>query len=139
KSADHRSDIYAMGVMLYEILTGQQPFTGETAIEILLKASKNPVPPPSTILKAGLGIDKTLENICLKCLAKKPDDRYLTADALATDLSRWLKGDTVHVQLPPTEEISIRKSPVWIPVLAGVVLAAAIGAALFFKSELDQA
>jgi serine/threonine protein kinase len=139
KSADHRTDIYAMGVMLYEILTGQQPFTGETAIEILLKASKNPVPPPSSILKAGLGVDKTLENICLKCLAKKPEDRYSSAEALATDLTRWLKGDSVHVVLPPTEEGSIRKSSVWIAAAAAVALIAAIGVALFFKSQLDDA
>jgi serine/threonine protein kinase len=140
KSGDHRIDIYAMGVMLYEILTGQQPFTGETAIEILLKASKNPVPPPSSILKAGLGIDKTLERICLKCLAKKADDRYPTAEAFAADLSRWLKGDSVHVVLPPpTEEVSIRKSPVWIPAVAGLGLLLAIGVGLLFKSQLDQA
>jgi serine/threonine protein kinase len=139
KSADHRSDIYAMGVMLYEILTGQQPFTGETAIEILLKASKNPVPPPSSVLKAGLGVDKSLENVCLKCLAKKPEDRYSTAEALATDLTRWLKGDSVHVVLPPTEQVSIRKSSVWIAAAAAVALIAAIGIALFFKSQLDDA
>jgi predicted Ser/Thr protein kinase len=140
KSADHRIDIYAMGVMLYEILTGQQPFTGETAIEILLKASKNPVPPPSSILKAGLGIDKALENICLKCLAKKPEDRYSTAEALATDLTRWLKGDSVHVALPPpTEEIKIRRSSKWLLAGAAVALLAAVGVALVFKSQLDQA
>jgi len=69
KSADHRTDLYAMGVMLYEVLTGKQPFTGDSALEILLKASKDPLPTPSSVHQT---VDKTLERICIKCLSKKP-------------------------------------------------------------------
>jgi tRNA A-37 threonylcarbamoyl transferase component Bud32 len=108
KSVDHRTDVYAIGVMLYETLTGRLPFTGETAIEILMKAAKNPVPPPSSVVKPGSNptLDRAIENICLKSLEKDPNDRYPTAEALATDITRWLKGD--EVRLPPA---SARRKP----------------------------
>jgi serine/threonine protein kinase len=110
KTIDHRTDIYALGVLIYETLTGRQPFTGDTPIEILMKASKDPVPLPSSVVGAGKNptLDKTIENICLKCLAKKAQDRYESAEGLAEDLSRWLKGEEVQVRLAaPTR----RKAP----------------------------
>ena len=124
KSLDHRTDIYAIGVMLYETLTGRLPFTGETAIEILMKAAKNPVPLPSSFVKPGTNptLDRSIENICLKALARNPRERYATAEALANDLTRWLKGENVRVAVLPTR----RKSPAvqkssWLWVLAGAV------------------
>jgi len=98
KNVDHRTDVYAIGVMLYETLTGRLPFTGETAIEILMKAAKHPVPPPSSVVKAGSNptLDRAIEGICLKTLAKDPGDRYASAEGLAKDLTRWLKGEEVR-------------------------------------------
>jgi WD40 repeat protein len=112
KSLDHRTDVYAIGVMLYETLTGRLPFTGETAIEILMRASKNPVPPPSSVVKPGTNptLDRAIENICLKSLAKRPVDRYSSAEALANDLTRWLKGEFVRAGAPPTRR-QVRKAP----------------------------
>ncbi|HYE99383.1 MAG TPA: protein kinase [Planctomycetota bacterium] len=101
KSTDRRTDIYALGVMLYEAITGRPPFMGETAIEILMKAVKNPVPTPSTVLRNAGPVDPALERICLKALAKKPEERYATAEAFADDLTRWLDGREVKVVLPP--------------------------------------
>jgi serine/threonine-protein kinase len=89
---DWRTDIYSLGVILYECMTGRTPFTGESPIEILMKVVKDPVPPPLQLVDPGsaLGLDKGIENICLKALAKKDRDRYVTAQAFADDVNKWL-------------------------------------------------
>jgi hypothetical protein len=94
KTVDRRTDIYAMGVMLYEILTGKLPFSGASPMEVMIKTSKDPVVPPSKITSIQINPIhfKTLEAVCLKALAKDPADRYDTAEQFAADLSRWLKG-----------------------------------------------
>ncbi len=97
KGVDRRTDVYALGVMLYEILTGRTPFLGATAIEILMKAVKENVPPPSRFSES---LDGVIETICLKSLAKNVRERYATADALAKDLTRWLKGENVKTVAP---------------------------------------
>jgi hypothetical protein len=133
KTIDHRADVYSMGVMLYETLTGRVPFQGETAIEILMKAVKNAAPPPSSIVKAGAVacMDSAIENICLKCLAKSPRDRYPSAEAFAEDLTRWLKGEEVNVAAPATRRkiVQIRKPKAWTYALAagGVACLLALG------------
>lgn len=101
---DWRTDIWSLGVMLYESLTGRTPFTGESPIEILMKVVKDPVPPPSTVVEGGaaLALDRAVENICLKALAKRDRDRYVTARAFAEDLTRWLNGEQVRVNAPKT-------------------------------------
>ena len=103
KSVDRRTDIYALGVILFEIVTGRHPFLGQTAMEILMKATKNPVPSASSLLKIRLAPDqaKGLDDICQKALAKKPADRYLDAAGFAADLTRWLKGEEVRAVVPP--------------------------------------
>ncbi len=137
KSVDHRTDIYAIGVMLYETLTGRLPFTGETAIEILMKAAKNPVPPPSSVVKPGSNptLDRAIEGICLKALAKDPGDRYASAEAMAKDLTRWLKGE--EVRQAPAPAPARRKPPPaakppqrWVGIGAAVV--AGLALALIF-------
>jgi WD40 repeat protein/serine/threonine protein kinase len=101
---DWRTDIYSLGVILYECMTGRTPFTGESPIEILMKVVKDPVTPPLQVVESGsaLGLDKAIENICLKALAKKDRDRYVTAQAFADDLMKWLAGEKVHVVAPKT-------------------------------------
>jgi tRNA A-37 threonylcarbamoyl transferase component Bud32 len=99
KEVDRRSDIYAMGVMLYEILTGKLPFVGATPMEVMVKTSKDPVVPPSKITSFQINPVhfKTLEGICLKALAKSPAERYATAEQFAADLTRWLGGQDFRV------------------------------------------
>ncbi len=81
------ADVYSLGAILYEMLTGRPPFREDTALAtLLLVDSAEPTAP--TALRAGLAPD--LEAICLRCLRKNPAERYATAAALADDLARFL-------------------------------------------------
>ncbi len=92
RSADHRTDVYSLGVMLYEALTGLLPFTGRSTVSLLMSVMNDPVAPPSTTPqgKADPLGDEKMDEICLKALAKKPEDRYPTAAQLADALTAWL-------------------------------------------------
>jgi serine/threonine protein kinase/Tfp pilus assembly protein PilF len=89
---NEKSDVYGLGTVLYEGLTRHAPFAGNGNIEILRKVTgEEPVHPSSL----SADIPRDLEVICLKCLAKRPEDRYESAAAVADDLDRFLKGDPI--------------------------------------------
>ncbi len=87
---DGRSDIFSLGAVFYEMLTGRRPFTGETTTEVLEQIINGEVRPPRQIDDT---IPAELERICLKSLAKRASDRYTTAKDMAEDLWHWAKGE----------------------------------------------
>jgi WD40 repeat protein/tRNA A-37 threonylcarbamoyl transferase component Bud32 len=92
------ADVYALGVILYELLFGQPPFRGENRLQTLRAVVEDEPVPPS---RRRPGIPADLEAVCLKCLEKSPADRYPTADALRNDLDRFLDGRPVSARPAP--------------------------------------
>jgi serine/threonine protein kinase len=86
---DARTDVYGLGAILYEMLTGVPPFKAETRAETLESVRKSPVVRPRTIRS---DVDRGLEAICLKCLQKRPGDRYQSAAEVLDELARWEQG-----------------------------------------------
>jgi TolB-like protein/Flp pilus assembly protein TadD/tRNA A-37 threonylcarbamoyl transferase component Bud32 len=83
------SDVYSLGAILFDLLTGRPPFLGEHALKVIQQASEKPAPKLRTLVP---GLDRDLETICAKCLEREPSVRYRSGGALAEDLERWLEG-----------------------------------------------
>jgi hypothetical protein len=136
-SATVASDIWSLGAVLYELLSGQRPFDGDGVPTLLRRIVEDPAPPLTAEVPGDLAV------ICLKCLAKSPDQRYHSAEELAADLRAWLSGRPIRAR--PTGRVErvgrwARRNPG--TALLGSGLAAALlllAAALWRQSLTDRA
>jgi eukaryotic-like serine/threonine-protein kinase len=112
-------DVYSLGVILYERLTGRPPFLGDNVLEVLQQVRGTDPPRPSAIQPA---LSRDLETISLKCLEKDTGRRYASAEALAEDLDHWLKGEPITARRVSSAE----RAWLWArrnPALAGSLFA----------------
>jgi tetratricopeptide (TPR) repeat protein len=123
------TDIYSLGAMLYEMLTGRPPFHAANVIDVL-SAIRNDEPLAPHRLTARLPRD--LDTICLKCLAKEPAGRYASADALAADLQRFIDGEPIlarRIGVAGQTWRWCRRKPLVATLLAALLVACAAGMA----------
>ncbi len=133
-------DVYALGAVLYEMLTGRPPFLAEGPLEtMMLVMTEDPVPPRRLQAR----VPRDLETICLHCLRKNPRQRYPSAEALAADLQRFLDGRPVRARpAGPAERLAkwARRRPAVAALLAVSALAvlAGLGLAAWYQVQLYQ-
>jgi eukaryotic-like serine/threonine-protein kinase len=144
-TADVRSDIYTLGVLLYRLLTGRTPFQGVTMANLLDEIRLSDPVPPSRL---NSGISRSLESICMTCLQKQPRRRYASAESLAADLRGWLDGRPIRAKPVPSAVKAWRwcyRRPVVAALASALLLTLSVGFLAVFalwrhaETERDRA
>jgi serine/threonine protein kinase len=120
KEVDGRSDIYSLGVVLYELVTGRKPFIADTPMAVVFKQMTDPLPRPSVIVQ---GIPEEVERVLLKALAKKPADRYQGMVDFATalyGLDKLTRDSEIAVSVTPGTPTVMVENPTGLPSYATV-------------------
>ena len=110
------ADVYSLGAVLFDVLTGRPPFMGEHALKTVQQATEKPAPKLRTLAPT---LDRDLETICAKCLEREPHARYRTASELAEDLERWVRGHSI-VARPVSPPVRLWRWSRRNPMLAGM-------------------
>ncbi|MCI0540802.1 MAG: serine/threonine-protein kinase [Verrucomicrobiales bacterium] len=128
RDATIAADIFSLGIILFECLTGDRPFKGRTPLEILRAVQETPTPRPSSLCPH---LPRDLEVITLRCLAREPERRFASASELADELTRYLGGEPIRSRaVPPLERLWLwcRRNPP-LAAAAGLLVLGAIGTA----------
>jgi len=140
KSAGPPADIYALGAILYEMLTGRPPFKGVSAMDTVKQVLEvEPISPSRVQYR----VPRDLETICLKCLQKEPRKRYATAKELAEDLNRYLFGVPIQARRTPPIERAVKwakRRPTVATLLAFAVLGviSALGTGAWYWHHISE-
>lgn len=133
-------DVYSLGAIFYELLSGRPPFRAETPLATVMQLLETEPTPPRMLNPA---VDRDLETICLKCLDKDPARRYGSAEALADDLERWLNGAPIQARRSSLAERAIkwaRRRPAAAALIALSILAsvALLVVSALFTAQLQE-
>ncbi len=126
RPADARSDVYSLAVVLYELLTGRLPFApGDSVTQLLANIARSEASKPRTLCP---GVDRTLESICLRGMARDPAERYQSAAEMAEALGRYLQGKR---QAPRPR----RRWPAWIVAACAAAAVLLAGTVIYVKTN----
>jgi serine/threonine protein kinase len=130
---DAKSDVYSLGATMYAVLCKKQPFQGQTPMEILMKVCREEPIPMRT---HNPEIPEAIEKIVLKAMAKDKAERYVSAQALADDIKRYLSNQEIEAKGPSSLKLAAKKAKgnIW-PIIVGVILLGAGGAIYYLMTH----